>query len=305
MGSFAVPHRAPTRANERPGCGKHAPGVRPSALKKRGRWEAREHGTVFRGLGQALAARPASLPTIRRSIREWLTTVRWPPSEVVDVVLAVHEAATNAVEHAYAAGQAGIVVVTAEVVRDTSERQVLISVTDQGRWQPPALDPGNRGRGIMMMRASMHSLDIARSPVGTRVTMASRSIPALPEDAPGGTPVVSTDPATGFVAELAQLRGYPAITLRGTLTLRSSATARGVLRKALADRGGLLVGVPDLRLDWPPGAALFPSVLSAAGGWPRARVVLVAPTSRCGRRWQRRRCRRRCGSRTPGMKRPS
>jgi len=77
--------------------------------------------------------------------RYWLETARWPSEEATDLVLAVNEAVTNAIEHAYAPGRAAIVLVTAREVRlPPCSRQAVINVIDQWRWRPmsPAPTPG-------------------------------------------------------------------------------------------------------------------------------------------------------------------
>jgi anti-sigma regulatory factor (Ser/Thr protein kinase) len=93
--------------------------------------------------------------------------------------LAVNEAVTNVVEHAYPRGEALTVRATAsEVALGDGSRHVLIVITDRGLWRPAPFDPGDRGRGIPMMRAIAHSLHIEPSTRGTRVTITSRPVPS-------------------------------------------------------------------------------------------------------------------------------
>jgi len=120
---------------------------------------------------------PASLPPMRRALREWLETARWPRDEAADLILATNEAVTNAIEHAYRPGQVATVLLTAEAVRLSGHRWCArITVTDRGRWRPVAVEPDTRGRGIAMMRAIAGSVDIDSAPDGTRVTMTSRPV---------------------------------------------------------------------------------------------------------------------------------
>jgi hypothetical protein len=65
------------------------------------------------------------------------------------------------------------------------------------------------------------------------------------------------------------------VALAGDLSRESAEVATGVLTKALLDGGRILVDVSELRLSWTPAVRAFPSALTAAGGWPTARLVLL------------------------------
>lgn len=88
--------------------------------------------------------------------------------DVPAVHLAVVEAATNCVEHAYQ-GSAGWMWL--DVVLDGDGR-LRVTVTDHGTWRPPPRDPECRGRGLRLMHSLMESVDVHRSGRGTTVTMA-------------------------------------------------------------------------------------------------------------------------------------
>jgi anti-sigma regulatory factor (Ser/Thr protein kinase) len=62
--------------------------------------------------------------------------------------------------------------------------------------------------------------------------------------------------------------------LRGRLSLRSSARIRELLVKSLLSAGRVLVDVSSLRCTQNSYLSVFPAALSAAGGWPSARLVL-------------------------------
>ncbi|GAA2880609.1 ATP-binding protein [Pseudonocardia halophobica] len=70
----------------------------------------------------------------------------------------------------------------------------------------------------------------------------------------------------------------PVLVLAGPLTLATAVDVEVHVRKLLMDRGSLLVDVRDLEPVVPSLVALFTSTLSGAGGWPAARLVLVAPS---------------------------
>jgi len=86
-----------------------------------------------------------------------------------------------------------------------------------------------------------------------------------------------------LVIELAEVNGYAVLVLWGSLTVDSATQARAALHKLVLDRAQVLVDVSGLRSAWPPVLALFPSILSASGGWPVARMVLVGADERL--RW--------------------
>ena len=103
------------------------------------------------------------LRTLREELRSWLDVVDVPPEERDAVVLAVHEAAANAIEHAGAR-------VLVRGARD--EDKIILVVTNEGRWvgSRPA-DDLTRGRGLTLMHELMSNLDISRQPDRTVVRM--------------------------------------------------------------------------------------------------------------------------------------
>lgn len=140
-----------------------------------------------------VVATPASLPVARAAVRRWLVELGWPPEKIGDIVLAVHEAVTNAVEHAYPRGVAGLVEVTG-VVESGSDptdpdrngcggaRRVRLWVGDHGRWRPDMHDRSDiardRGRGLDVMTALMAEMTITSSAgTGTTVVLLSESVP--------------------------------------------------------------------------------------------------------------------------------
>jgi anti-sigma regulatory factor (Ser/Thr protein kinase) len=87
-----------------------------------------------------------------------------PAGDAKDILLAVWEAATNAVEHGSRDG--GTVTVSASIVGD----RVLIEVVDDGRWQEPR-QRENRGLGLPVIRSLMTDVELAHSDRGTQVRM--------------------------------------------------------------------------------------------------------------------------------------
>ena len=84
-----------------------------------------------------------------------------------DVVLASHEAAANAVDHANTPHP---IEVRGRLVAHT----VVIEVRDKGAWLPAVEHNDERGRGLLLIAALMHDLKIRRNPFGTTLRMTYR-----------------------------------------------------------------------------------------------------------------------------------
>lgn len=124
-------------------------------------------------LDLVVPALPWSLRDIRFAVRRWLSAVGAAPRTVADLLVAVGEASTNAVEHAYGPGGG-----TVSVHLELQMPDVLATVRDTGRWRPPRGE--NRGRGTMFMRNCSDDLRIDHGPTGTNVVIRRR----LGEEAP-------------------------------------------------------------------------------------------------------------------------
>jgi anti-sigma regulatory factor (Ser/Thr protein kinase)/putative methionine-R-sulfoxide reductase with GAF domain len=115
-------------------------------------------------LDLVVAALPWSLRDIRVAVRRWLSAVGAAPRTVADLLVAVGEACTNAVEHAYGPGGG-----TVTVHMELQLPDVLATVRDTGRWRPPRGE--NRGRGTLFMRNCSDDLRIDHGPTGTNVVI--------------------------------------------------------------------------------------------------------------------------------------
>ncbi|HWC84345.1 MAG TPA: ATP-binding protein [Pseudonocardiaceae bacterium] len=115
-------------------------------------------------LRMSVPAEFVPLRTARRRLAGWARTVGLAGRDVDSVVLAAYEALANAAEHAYP-GTEGVIDLHAEV----DGEQVKITVADQGRWRPPPADPGNRGRGLLLIRGLAHSSEVRHRPLGGTV----------------------------------------------------------------------------------------------------------------------------------------
>jgi anti-sigma regulatory factor (Ser/Thr protein kinase) len=119
-------------------------------------------------------ADPVQLAFFRAGLDRWLHGLAWPEEARVDAILAVSEACTSAVKHAYAGGVPGDVEVVGRLVAGPASRQVVVTVRDEGVWRP---DQGVTGYGMSVMKGCMDKVSIRRDDNGTTVTLVSASVP--------------------------------------------------------------------------------------------------------------------------------
>lgn len=145
-------------------------------------------------------ADPHQLPAIREDVRGWLKPLQLTEDARQDLVLAVSEAASNVLAHAYppasqVAGTSGTN--TASSGRDTVEMtywiddgRVWIEIVDRGAWKTPKDSVDGHGLGIPMMQRLVDSVMIQ---YGAR-----------------GTSVLMSHPLPGDARELPEYSGHPA-----------------------------------------------------------------------------------------------
>ncbi|HET9875185.1 MAG TPA: SpoIIE family protein phosphatase [Mycobacterium sp.] len=113
------------------------------------------------------------LADVRHRLSAWLGAANIPAAVSADIVLAVNEACENSVEHAYPGRKRGKVRVMAEI----TDSRIQVRVADSGSWEAPPHHPGNRGRGLPLIRAVTERFDLDHSGAGTTANMSFR-IPA-------------------------------------------------------------------------------------------------------------------------------
>ncbi len=114
------------------------------------------------------SALPLAVPLLRRSLAHFLAQQGVNENDRYAILLAVGEAAANAVEHAYLIDP-GLVSVRAERDGDT----LVVDVNDGGRWKPVERRD-ERGRGIKIMRALMDRIEIRTMQAETNVRLTVR-----------------------------------------------------------------------------------------------------------------------------------
>jgi serine/threonine-protein kinase RsbW len=131
-------------------------------------------------LHQTYLSSSATPSLVRRTLTVWMAEREVDELHREDLVLAVSEAVTNVVDHAYRGKETpGCLEVDIELTHERDhdggpERWVTIAVTDYGTWRSERAGKGFRGRGLQMIQACTDWRHIERRAVGTRVTMARR-----------------------------------------------------------------------------------------------------------------------------------
>lgn len=118
-------------------------------------------------LAVSVRAAAEQLGEVRTRFADWLEEFRAGEDDRVALELSVVEAVTNSIEHAFV-GPPGTVRVDAALGGDGT---VSVTVTDDGRWKPPQVNPGFRGRGLMMMREFSDEFQLDISVAGTTVAL--------------------------------------------------------------------------------------------------------------------------------------
>lgn len=130
-----------------------------------------------------ISAETTSLSAIRRRLHDWLLELICPEEALHDLVLAVSEACSNSVAHAYPVHGTSRrdVAVEGRLSRVSDEEcHIVILVRDWGMWRPESQARGFRGRGLALMRTCVGDMLVQRGEGGTDVTLTSSIIPCRP-----------------------------------------------------------------------------------------------------------------------------
>lgn len=114
----------------------------------------------------SIRAHTDQLALLRRDIRHCLDQQKITGREQRDIVLAISEAANNAIEHAYHGRHGGTIIIDLE----DHSHHVIARITDHGTWRPPTPDPERR-RGIPIMQSLATHYARTSSAAGTTITL--------------------------------------------------------------------------------------------------------------------------------------
>jgi anti-sigma regulatory factor (Ser/Thr protein kinase) len=132
------------------------------------------------------------LRTIRQRVQRWAHGNGLPDDVLVDLQLAVGEAVSNGIEHAYGHDSAGpaeqvepapagtpaatsgdaCIEVELELQAGEEGTEVAARVSDRGRWRHAPAQPGYRGRGLALIAQLSREMRVRPTGQGTLVTFA-------------------------------------------------------------------------------------------------------------------------------------
>jgi anti-sigma regulatory factor (Ser/Thr protein kinase) len=118
------------------------------------------------GVTTTIPAHPDQLATLRHTLRRWLAACGVEERITHELVLAVGEAASNAVEHAYLDSDPGSIAVTLDHRAD----ELYLMVRDHGSWRTDRA-PGPRGRGLEIIEKLTDAAVVESDEQGTVVRL--------------------------------------------------------------------------------------------------------------------------------------
>ena len=122
----------------------------------------------------AWPAEPESVPAARRAVVSHLSEAQTADPPLSDIALAISEAVTNVVNHAYLGRDTG----TVRVEVAMSEEEIRVTVEDDGRGMLPRTDSPGMGLGLPLIATVCDRLDAGRGrDSGTRLCMWFRRDP--------------------------------------------------------------------------------------------------------------------------------
>jgi serine/threonine-protein kinase RsbW len=107
------------------------------------------------------------LPALRQQVRRCVASLPISADRQAETIVAVDEATTNAVQHAYEQGHPGVIDLTIWTECDA----LWIQVFDHGQWREPDAEPSQPGHGLglTLMRRLSDCVFIQHGSHGTKV----------------------------------------------------------------------------------------------------------------------------------------
>lgn len=115
----------------------------------------------------SLPARSENLGTVRRALSDFAASLGVDDETILDLRLAVHEACSNVVRHAYSE-DIGAMKVEARPVGES----LVVVVEDDGRGLSQASSDPGAGLGLRVASAVSDSLEVHQKQAGTEVRLA-------------------------------------------------------------------------------------------------------------------------------------
>jgi len=122
-----------------------------------------------------VAAVAPQLLEVRAEARRWMEAVDVPADLALDMLIALSEATTNAVLHAYPAGSPGRI----RVLGRREALEIELAVEDDGTWRDRS--PHHDGRGLAIIDAVSTTAEVVRGARGSRVVFRCAMPPSTTE----------------------------------------------------------------------------------------------------------------------------
>jgi len=130
----------------------------------------RPNHCTARSFATVLPAAPVNIPAARHRLRDWLTGIPVDPRREADILLAIGEAVSNAIEH----GSGGDSLRTVSIEAFVRDHVVTATVSDTGRWSGDSSASQRSlrgGRGLTMINGLADHVRTVRTAHGTRITL--------------------------------------------------------------------------------------------------------------------------------------
>ncbi|MCW3038395.1 MAG: ATP-binding protein, partial [Solirubrobacterales bacterium] len=231
-----------------------------------------------------LPAVARSVPRLRGELAEWVRARGMDDEHLAAVRLAVSEAVTNAVMHAFIDREPGTVAVEAVTGRDTLE----VRVTDDGCGMGPRPDSPGLGMGVPMIGKLCATVDLGEGPGGTGTEV--RMVFAAPGFVAPEQPAEAADPLHGVLAALSEMgagEGFAGADIAALVDLlvprmadlcsvsllEADGTARRLSARVARPDGSVDAAATAWVMDFPVNAVVSPSRQAAVSG--RTQIVSV------------------------------
>jgi anti-anti-sigma factor len=223
----------------------------------------------------AIPAAADQLSVVRQRLGDWLAGLRLTEDDLMAIELSVIEAVTNSIEHAY--NEPGGTVHLEACLDDRGRIQLIVS--DTGVWKPPDLEPGFRGRGMLMMRESMDEMRLSTTSKGTVVDMSK--IVCRPVRA--GTARVLPEPAGTLRIESTTGPDSLSLQLFGALDSNTASRLRSALLEAArSSRMPITLLLDNVTVFGSAGLRVLTEQGRRLGDAGRVLRVVASPTSPAG-----------------------
>jgi anti-sigma regulatory factor (Ser/Thr protein kinase) len=126
---------------------------------------------MARPLHLTLSADPSEATKLRNELRGWMSEAGINGPTGHDVVLAVDEAFSNAIQHPINRASQEIT-----ISGDIFEQRLIVRIADKGRWQT-SVDPTRAHYGHHLMDKLMDRVEIDQHHTGTIVTLHETMFP--------------------------------------------------------------------------------------------------------------------------------